>query len=86
MDDTSPEIKAVMARMMASKTPGERLRMASNMFDTARKLVETGIRIERPHISEAQLRGQVFLRFYGQDFSKQEIEQIARAIPNMRLD
>jgi hypothetical protein len=86
MHDTSPEIEAKMARMMALKAPVERLRMASSMFDAGKKLVETGIRQQYGIINEAQMRALVFIRMYGEDFSKPEIKKIIGKIPNMQLE
>ena len=85
MNDTSVSIEARMARMMAEKTPGERLRMASSMFDLGRKLVETGLRDKYGELTEAQMRARVFVGMYGQDFSDEEIRKIAGKIPNMQL-
>ncbi len=86
MIDTCPETTARMAGMMALKTPEERLRMAGSMFDAGRKLVESGLLHENPFLNKAQLRARIFIRFYGQDFSKTEIEKIIRVLPNMQLD
>jgi hypothetical protein len=86
MNDTSLDIEARVARMMASKTPRERLRMASSMFDTGRMLVEAGLRNKYGELTEAQIRGRVFVRMYGEDFSDEEIRKIAGKIPKMELE
>jgi hypothetical protein len=86
MNDTSIDIEARVDRMMAAKTPEERIRMASSMFDAARKLVEAGLRDQYGEMSEAQMRARVFERMYGEDFSEEEIRKIAGKIPNMQLD
>jgi hypothetical protein len=86
MNDTSPEIEARMARMMGLKTPIERMRMASSMFDAGKTLLEAGIRQQFGALNEAQMRTQVFIRMYGEDFSKPEIIKILSKIPNMQLD
>ena len=86
MHDTSIDIEAQMSRMMASKTPQERLRMASSMFDAGRKLVEAGIRNKYGELTRAQMRARVFVRIYGEDFSEEEIKKIAGKIPNMQLE
>ena len=72
--------------MMAAKTPEERLKMASSMFDAGRKLVEAGLRDQYGQLSEAQMRARVFVRMYGEDFTEEEIKKIAGKIPNMRID
>jgi hypothetical protein len=75
-----------MARMMAAKTPIERLRMASSMFDAGKKLVEAGLREKYGELTEAQMRAKVFVSMYGEDFTEEEIKKIAGKIPNMQLD
>lgn len=86
MYDTSPEIEERMARMIAEKTPAERLRMASSMFDAAKKLMIAGLLRENSTLNEAQLRARIFLRLYGDCFSKEEVKRIMEHIPNMQLD
>lgn len=86
MNDTSIEIEKRLAHKLALKTPVERLRMASSMFDAARKLVETGLRNKYGTLTEAQMRARVFVGMYRQDFSDEEIRKIAGKIPNMQLD
>ena len=82
MKDTSKNIEIKYREMLMSLTPEERLKMASRMFDTARKLVIAGILKKNKHLSPSQLRIQIFLRFYGKDFSDKEktkiIDKIAK--------
>ncbi len=56
------------------------------MYDSGRKLVITGIQHGKHPLTASQLRGQVFLRMYGGDFTVEEREKIARRIPNMELE
>lgn len=63
-------------RMMASRTPLERLRMASRMFATAQALVKAGL----PDSGE-QSRTHLFRRLYGRDFSEQECQRIIAQFP-----
>ena len=86
MNDTSLSIENRMALMMASRTPVERLKMASSMFDSAKMLVKAGLQNENSFLNEAQLRTQIFLRLYGECFTHAEIIRIANTIPNMQLD
>lgn len=86
MNDTSPHIEAQMIRMMSMKTPFERVRMASSMYQTAKIIAAAGIRNECGDISEAELRGKLFLRFYRDCFTDAQIRKIAAAIPNMKCD
>jgi len=76
MRDTSKDIEARYREMVMSKTPLERLRMASQMYDAARKLAISGIKQEK-NVSAAQLRVDLFMRIYGADFSESECRKIA---------
>ena len=86
MNDTSLSIEKRMAQMMAGKTPVERLRMASSMFDAGKKLMKAGLLNENGSLNEDQLRARMFLRLYGDCFTQDEIRRIIHTIPNMQLD
>jgi len=83
MSDTSKEIEQRYKERLLSRTPLERLKMASRMYDSGRKLVIAGIQHGKHPLTASQLRGQVFLRMYGSDFTVEERERIIRRIPNM---
>ena len=86
LSDTTLDIEKRMSRMIARRTPVERLKMASSMFDSARKLMAAGLLRENGSLDEAQLRTRIFLRLYGECYSQAEIERIVKCIPNMQLD
>lgn len=86
MIDTPPEIEARVIKMMAERTPDERLRMASSMFDTARELIRASILNENPSLNEAQIRARMFVRMYGDCFTREEIGKIMKSIPDMQWD
>lgn len=86
MRDTSPDIEQRFASMIAARSPAERLMMASSMFETGRSLLRIGLKRQNPAISEEQLRAQMFLRLYGDDFTKSEFSRIISSIPNMELN
>jgi hypothetical protein len=86
MSDGPKQIEQRYKEMLLSRTPLERLRMASRMYDSGRKLVIAGIQHDKHPLTASQLRGQVFLRMYGIDFTVQERERIIHRIPNMELD
>ncbi len=86
MDDTPTKIKQRYNEMLLSKSPLERLRMASRMYDSVRKLVISGIQNEGQQLDTSQLRGQLFMRMYGNDFKAADRERIINKIPNMQLD
>ena len=86
MSDTSVDIEKRMSEMIARRTPVERLKMASSMFDLGKKLMVAGLQQEYGSLNEAQIRARIFLRLYGDCYSQAEIERIVKRIPNMQLD
>ncbi len=86
MSDTPTQIQQRYKEMLMSRTPTERLRMVSRMYDSGRKLVIAGIQNGKQHLNASQLRGQLFLRMYGNDFSAADIKKIINKIPDMQLD
>ena len=85
MDDTTAKIEQQYKEMLLSRSPSERLRMASRMYDSGRKLVISGILKERQQLDASRLRGQLFLRMYGNDFTATDREKIIKKIPNLQL-
>lgn len=86
MSDTPTQIQQRYKEMLMSRTPTERLRMVSRMYDTGRKLVIAGIQNGRQQLNGSQLRGQLFLRMYGSDFTAADRKKIINKIPDMQLD
>lgn len=80
MTDTPPDVDAAFTAMFATLTPTERVRMMSEMFDTARRILIAGIRDEQPDISDTELKVQIFLRTYRDDYSPAEREWIVSHI------
>ena len=76
MDDTSVLIKQKMREMIQAKSPQQRLKMGCSMFDFSRQLVTSAILRENPDLKPSQLRAEIFLRFYGDEFSQGEKEKI----------
>jgi uncharacterized protein YneF (UPF0154 family) len=76
MKDTPPEIEEKVREIFRKKTPEERIRMGCEMYDVSRYLVRQALLRENPHISEAELKQQLFLRFYGNEFSKDKMAEI----------
>jgi hypothetical protein len=86
MSDVPEQVEQRYKEMLLSRTPLERLRMASRMYDSGRKLVISGIKDGKHPLTASQLRGKVFLRMYGIDFTVDERNRIIHRIPNMELD
>lgn len=85
MNDTTEDIQKKFEELLSKKTPGERLQMACSMLGAAKDLVESGIYNQYGDIPEDLKRGKILQKFYGDDFTKAELEEIVRAMPNMRL-
>ena len=85
MDDTPTKIKQRYNEMLLSKSPLERLRMASRMYDSVKKLAISGIQKEKRYLDPSRLRGELFLRIYGNDFSATDRERIIKKMSNMQL-
>ena len=77
MNDTPTEIDARMAALFAARTGSDRVRMACEMFDTARALLVADIRRREPELSGAELRVRIFERTYGDDFDADARARIA---------
>lgn len=68
MDDTSQEIAEKMHAMFQQKSPIERLKMGFSMNETSRHLVTRFISENQLIYSGADLRQELFMKFYGNDF------------------
>jgi len=77
MNDTSPEIQKKIDEIYKNKSGEERLLIALSMFETARELVIASFPKE---LSEKERRRELFLRFYGNDFSWSEKEKIIKIL------
>jgi hypothetical protein len=75
--DTTPEILELQHRLLLERTGAERFRMAVSMSQTARAIVRSSL---PPELTEAEQRVQLFLRLYGEDFSRTERERIIERI------
>ena len=75
MNDTTPEIQEKIDYIYRNKPGEEKLLIALSMFETARELVISSL---PNNLSEKELRRELFLRFYGNDFSKSEKEKILK--------
>jgi hypothetical protein len=67
VNDTPDAIEARVAALFAARSGGERVRMACEMFATARALMVAEIRQREPDLSDAELRVRIFERTYGGD-------------------
>jgi hypothetical protein len=56
------------------------------MYDSARKLVISGLQNGNQQLTAPQLLRQLFLRMYAGDFTVVERERIIKRIPNLQMD
>ncbi len=73
MIDTSREAEEIQSELFDKMTGEERMKIASDLFDTARTLVLASL---YKNLSDTGKRKASFLRLYRNDFSANEIEKI----------
>ncbi|SEH06427.1 hypothetical protein [Candidatus Venteria ishoeyi] len=78
MNDTSPEMAAKVQALYMRRSGEERMRMCLEMFDFARQLMTANLQTQG--YEGAELRKQIFLRTYRDDFSKEMLKKICRKI------
>ena len=67
MNDTSPEIEALLKARYAAMTGSERALMAMQMFETAQQIVLSSL---DPGLSEIERRRELCRRFYGDELAQ----------------
>lgn len=80
MNDTTPEITILYRNLIMNKSGEERLLMGCSMYDTARQVVRSAIHNNRPGITDEEMKKEIFLRFYGNDFSRADREKFLSAL------
>ena len=80
MNDTHPDIAVRFKKQMMSRSGQQRLLMGCSMYDTAKSIVRSAILAQHPEIAPEELRKEVFLRFYGREFSQADREKILSAV------
>jgi hypothetical protein len=73
MIDTTTKAEKIQSELFDKMTGDERMKIASDMFDTARTLVLASL---DKNLNDKEKRKALFLRFYGNDFSINEKEKI----------
>jgi hypothetical protein len=67
MNDTSPVIQNKLNEIYRNKSGEEKLLIALKMFETARDIVLSSL---PENLSDTEIRKELFLRFYGNDFNE----------------
>ncbi len=80
MNDTNHDVAIRFRELMMSKTGEQRLLMGCSMYDTAKQIVRSAIYNSRPGITEAEMKKEIFLRFYGSEFSQADREKFLSAL------
>lgn len=83
MKDTASDVNAAYLQHFGALSPGERLTMVADMFETAKALMMAGIRAERPDLSPRDLRVEMFRRLYWNDFDE---TTFARLVERLRAN
>ena len=78
--NTRKSIEQLYHEMLMSRSGEERLRMGCSMFDFAKEIVRSSILERDPNISERDMKKEMFLRFYGQDFNSEQKVKILAAL------
>jgi hypothetical protein len=78
MNDTAPHFSWLVAERHLAMTPDQRLQAASDMFDTARAIVESSL---PAGLSEHDRRLALVRRIYGDEISSAAQEAFARHQP-----
>ena len=67
MNDTSPEIEAILKLRYAAMSRSERALMALQMFETAQQIVLSSL---KPELGESERRRELCRRFYGDELAQ----------------
>ena len=74
MKDTSEKMERIYNEMLIKKTPEERVKMCFSMLNAARRIVMSTIKDKK------NWRQEIFLRFYGDEFTPEQKEKILCAL------
>ncbi len=66
LSDTSREAEQVQLAILRKKSPAEKLKMVSNMNDTMRTLMMSGIALRHPELNEEQCRRKLMDQVLGE--------------------
>lgn len=80
MKDTSDKIWSRYNKIMMQKTGEERLLMGCSMFDAAKEIVRSSLISKSPNLDTQSLKRNIFLRFYGHEYSEAELNNIIMSL------
>ena len=76
MTDTSPDVEAMLTDRYRALSPGSRLRMATAMFSSGKRLALAGVLAAGGDHSSAALRRRLLDRLFGDELPRSVKEQI----------
>jgi SOS response regulatory protein OraA/RecX len=74
--DTSPSMAKKYQEMLMERSGEERLAMGFSMSATCRTVIIQAIQRMYPRISPVELKKKLFMRYYGREFSPEQIKKI----------
>lgn len=77
MNDTLKEAQEFQNKLLDEFSGEEKVLMAAGMFDAAKQIIISSL---PDNLSKKEILKEIFLRFYEDDFSKSEINNIMKAI------
>lgn len=80
MRDTPPEVEERFRAMLLARSGEDRLKMGCSMHMFAQQIVRASVLAKTPQTTLADLRREMFLRFYSGDFDEQTRERILAAL------
>ncbi len=80
MNDTHPDVAIRFRELMMRKSGEQRLLMGCSMYDAAKQIVLNSICNRQPGITDAEIKREIFLRFYGPEFSQAERDKFFSAL------
>ncbi len=89
MNDTDKKIEDIYKEMLRKKTGEERLRMGFSMFQFAGTILLSSLKNKISSDTDIatinkDLRKNIFLKIYGSDFEKKELEKILEVISELQ--
>jgi hypothetical protein len=73
MNDTTKDIEKLYNQKLMAMSSDERIFMADSMFESARQIVLSSF---PDNFSEKDIKFNLFLRFYKNDYTQEQIEKI----------
>jgi hypothetical protein len=78
--NTPEHIRKLQSKMMRERTPEERGKMAMEMIDMGRLAVKNRLKQKFPHLSDAELKGEIFRCLYKDRFPADKMAKIIAGI------